>query len=45
MDTLYNQTNKIIQQTQYGFQTLEKNTNNAAEIEADIQGQIDLINE
>lgn len=45
MDTLYNQTNKIIQQTHYSFQHLEHNPNNASEAEAEIQRQIDLINE
>lgn len=45
MDTLYNQTNKIIQQTQYSFQQLENTTTNASEIEAEIQRQIDSINE
>lgn len=45
MDTLYNQTNKIIQQTQFSFQNLEKNPNSASEVETEIQRQIDLINE
>lgn len=45
MDTLYNQTNKIIQQTQFSFQHLENTTTNASEIETEIQRQIDLINE
>nr|CAH7758225.1 unnamed protein product [Callosobruchus chinensis] len=44
MDTLYNQTNLLIQQTQYSFQTLEGSPKNAEEIEADIQEKINLIN-
>lgn len=45
MDTLYNQTNKLIQQTQQSFQLLESNAKNAPEIEVNIQCQIDSINE
>lgn len=45
MDSLYNQTNKMIQQTQYSFQNLESNAKNASEIEEQIQRQIDSINE
>nr|XP_023011952.1 probable Golgi SNAP receptor complex member 2 [Leptinotarsa decemlineata] len=44
MDTLYNQTNKLIQQTQYNFQLLEGSGKNAVEIEADIQEKLDTIN-
>lgn len=44
MDTLYNQTNTLIQQTQYSFQLLEGNPKNAAEIETNIQENIDSIN-
>ncbi|CAG9823393.1 unnamed protein product [Phaedon cochleariae] len=44
MDTLYNQTNKVIQQTQQSFQLLEGSTNNALEVEADIQSKLELIN-
>ncbi|KAJ8934098.1 hypothetical protein NQ318_010881 [Aromia moschata] len=44
MDTLYNQTNKLIQQTQQCFQLLESNVKNAVEIEAEIQEKIDSIN-
>lgn len=44
MDTLYNQTNKLIQQTQQTFQVLEGNTANATEIENEIQEKINQIN-
>lgn len=36
MDTLYNHTNRLIQQTQQKFQILEGNSKNASEIEAEI---------
>ncbi|KAL3280610.1 hypothetical protein HHI36_003847 [Cryptolaemus montrouzieri] len=44
MDTLYHQTNKLIQQTQQTFHTLENNIVNALAIEEDIQEKINLIN-
>ncbi|EFA03370.1 probable Golgi SNAP receptor complex member 2 [Tribolium castaneum] len=44
MDTLYHQTNKLIQQTQQSFQALEQNSGNVLEIEADIQEKITTIN-
>lgn len=44
METLYHQTNKLIQQTQQSFQNLESNPNHYAEIEAEIQDKIDQIN-
>lgn len=44
MDTLYNQTNKLIQQTQASFQLLEGKVKNAMEIEADIQQNLGVIN-
>ncbi|CAH0557501.1 unnamed protein product [Brassicogethes aeneus] len=44
MDTLYNQTNRLIQQTQQVFQGLEGNNVNAIEIENEIQEKINLIN-
>ncbi|RZC34909.1 Golgi SNAP receptor complex member 2 [Asbolus verrucosus] len=44
MDTLYHQTNKLIQQTQQSFQALEQNSGNLLEIEADIQDKINAIN-
>ncbi|CAG9863109.1 unnamed protein product [Phyllotreta striolata] len=44
MDTLYNQTNKLIQQTQASFQLLEGNGTNAIEIESEIQQKLELIN-
>ncbi|KAG5884755.1 hypothetical protein JTB14_029236 [Gonioctena quinquepunctata] len=44
MDTLYNQTNKLIQQTQYNFQLLEGSGPNAVEIDADIQEKLNQIN-
>lgn len=44
MDTLYHQTNKLIQQTQQSFQALETSIGNYAEIEVDIQEKIKLIN-
>ncbi|KAJ8965191.1 hypothetical protein NQ317_008729 [Molorchus minor] len=43
MDTLYNQTNKLIQQTQQVFQTLEGNAKDTLEIETEIQEKINLI--
>ncbi|XP_044268650.1 probable Golgi SNAP receptor complex member 2 [Tribolium madens] len=43
MDTLYHQTNKLIQQTQQSFQALEQNSGNVQEIEADIQEKINAI--
>lgn len=43
METLYHQTNKLIQQTQQSFQILE-NSSNYVEVEADIQEKIDQIN-
>lgn len=36
MEVLYNQTNKLIQQTQQRFKVLEGNIPNALEIEAEI---------
>ncbi|XP_050515629.1 probable Golgi SNAP receptor complex member 2 [Diabrotica virgifera virgifera] len=44
MDTLYNQTNKLIQQTQANFQLLEGSGKNALDIEGDIQQKLDVIN-
>lgn len=44
MDTLYHQTNKLIQQTQQSFQALEQNPGGALEIEADIQTKLNSIN-
>ncbi|CAH1133930.1 unnamed protein product [Ceutorhynchus assimilis] len=43
MDTLYNQTNKLIQQTQQRFKLLEGNIPNALEIEAQISEDIKQI--
>lgn len=44
MDALYNQTNKIILQTQQNFHVLEGSPKNATEIEADIEEKIISIN-
>jgi len=44
MDTLYHQTNKIVQQTQAHFQLLEQKSANHEEVENEIQEQINLIN-
>lgn len=44
MDTLYNQTNKLIQQTQQTFQALEGSVGNYVQIENDIQEKINVIN-
>ncbi|KAK9882503.1 hypothetical protein WA026_021851 [Henosepilachna vigintioctopunctata] len=44
MDTLYHQTNKLIQQTQQTFHSLENNVINALAVEEDIQEKINLIN-
>ncbi|XP_063922738.1 probable Golgi SNAP receptor complex member 2 [Zophobas morio] len=44
MDTLYHQTNKLIQQTQQTFQSLEQSGANAVEVEVDIQEKINAIN-
>lgn len=44
MDTLYHQTNKLIQQIQNLFNSLENNPKNSIEIENEIQEKIDLIN-
>lgn len=43
METLYHQTNKLIQQTQQSFQNLENNSN-YVEIENEIQEKINQIN-
>lgn len=44
MDTLYHQTNKLVQQTQECFQKLERRTGNPQEIELEIQEKINQIN-
>ncbi|XP_018577991.1 probable Golgi SNAP receptor complex member 2 [Anoplophora glabripennis] len=44
MDSLYNQTNKLILQTQQSFHVLEGSPKNAIEIETDIQENIFSIN-
>ncbi|KAF5282711.1 hypothetical protein FQR65_LT02708 [Abscondita terminalis] len=44
MDTLYHQTNKLVQQTQECFQLLESRPINYQEIESNIQEKISLIN-
>lgn len=44
MDTLYNQTNKLIQQTQASFQLLEGSGQNVVDIEADIHQKLEVIN-
>lgn len=44
METLYHQTNKLVQQTQQYFQNLEANPNNYEGIEAEIQEKINQIN-
>lgn len=44
MDSLYHQTNKLIQQTQQSFQALEQPGASALDIEADIQDKINTIN-
>lgn len=44
MEKLYNETNKLILQTQQSFKTLENNICNADSIEEDIQQRINLIN-
>lgn len=44
METLYHQTNKLVQQTQQYFQNLEANPNNYEAIEAEIQEKINQIN-
>lgn len=43
METLYNQTNKLIQQTQQRFQVLERNIPDALEVEAEISENIKQI--
>lgn len=44
METLYHQTNALIQQTQQQFRELEVNRPNKIEIEQDIQEKIKSIN-
>lgn len=44
METLYHQTNKIVQQVQECFQRLELKGINHDEVEAEIQEKINLIN-
>ncbi|KAJ8912126.1 hypothetical protein NQ315_013215 [Exocentrus adspersus] len=44
MDTLYNQTNTLIQQTQQYFHTLEGNPKNVVDIENNIEDKISVIN-
>lgn len=44
MDTLYNQTNKLILQTQQSFHILEGSPKNVIEVETDIQEKINLVN-
>lgn len=43
MDSLYNQTNKLIQQTQQRFQVLQGNIHEAIDIETEITDNIKQI--
>lgn len=46
METLYHQTNKLVQETQHLFSQLEKKSSDAdlQEVKADIESKINLIN-